>query len=65
MGALDDAIGDFDAVLKVDPKAAMSLYGRGIAKRLKGDATGSDGDLEAALAIQPSVADEMAIYGIK
>ena len=64
MGSPDEAIAAFDAALQIDRKMASSLYGRGTAKRLKGDATGGDADIEAARAIRPSVADEMAQIGI-
>lgn len=64
MGSPDEAIAAFDAALQIDRKMASSLYGRGTAKRLKGDAAGGDADIEAARAIRPSAADEMAQIGI-
>jgi tetratricopeptide (TPR) repeat protein len=65
MGSLDAAIADYDAALRIDPKIANALYGRGAAKRLKGDTAGSEADVAAAQAIKPNVADEMARYGVK
>jgi hypothetical protein len=65
MGSLDDAIADYDAALRIEPKKAISLYGRGTAKRLKGDTAGSEADFAAAQAIKTNVADEMAQYGVK
>ena len=44
---VDSALADYDAALKADSKDAFSLYGRGTAKRWKGDATGADADVEA------------------
>lgn len=64
MGSLEDAIAAYDAALRVDRKMAFSLYGRGTARRLKGDTAGGDADIAAAKAIRPSVADEMARVGI-
>jgi tetratricopeptide (TPR) repeat protein len=36
MGKLDEAIADYDAAIKLQPKQAWSLYGRGLAKQKKG-----------------------------
>ena len=44
---------------------AGSLYGRGIAKLKKGDATGGNADIAAAKAIRPEIADEFARYGVQ
>jgi len=43
MKKLDLALADYEAALQANPKNAFSLYGRGIAKRLKGDKAGADG----------------------
>jgi len=47
MGQADQAIADFNAALKLDPKRASSLYGRAVAMRAK---TGQSdrGDIGAA-----------------
>ena len=47
------------------PNFADSLYGRGLAKRKKGDATGGQADVAAAKALRPDVAEEFAKYGVK
>jgi tetratricopeptide (TPR) repeat protein len=65
MGSFDIAVADFDAALRGNAKKASSLYGRGVAKRLKGDIAGSEADIAAAQAIRPDIADEMALFGIK
>ncbi|MDZ4778665.1 MAG: tetratricopeptide repeat protein [Planctomycetia bacterium] len=52
----DAAMKDYDAALKRDPKSAQSLYGRGLVKRAKGDATGADADMSKAKEIQSDVA---------
>ena len=40
LGRLDEAIADYDAALKINPRLAGSSYGRGLAKRKKGDQAG-------------------------
>ena len=52
LGELDNAIADYDAALKLNPKLAASLYGRGLAKLKKGDTGGGNADITAAKAIQ-------------
>jgi hypothetical protein len=48
MGDLPSAIADFDAALKAEPAMASSLYGRGLAKRRRGDDAGGEADIAAA-----------------
>jgi tetratricopeptide (TPR) repeat protein len=64
LGRQDDAIADFDAVLKIDPKLAASLYGRGLAKLRKGDEPGAKIDLAAAKAIQGNIPEFHARFGL-
>jgi len=64
MGEFDKAIADYDAAFKSDPKLAGSLYGRGLAKRKKGDDAGADLDIAAAKALRPTIADDFARYGV-
>ena len=61
---LDDAVADYDEALKLNPKQAGSLYGRGLAKLKKGDAGGGEADIAAAKAIQADIAEEFARYGV-
>jgi hypothetical protein len=65
LGRADNAIDDYGAALSLDPKRASSLYGRGIAKTRKGDADAGKRDIAAAKAIQATIADEFAGYGIR
>jgi lipoprotein NlpI len=65
LGMLSRAIADYDAALERDPKRATSLYGRGIAKLRNGDIDGGKKDIDVAKAIQASIADEFAGYGIQ
>ena len=64
LGRFDEAIADYDAALKINPRLAGGLYGRGLAKRKKGDQAGGDADVAAARAIQADIADEYAKYGM-
>ena len=40
-------------------------YGRGVAKYMKGNLRGGDGDVTAAQALKPDIADYMATLGIR
>jgi tetratricopeptide (TPR) repeat protein len=63
MMQLDAAVSDYDAALRVDPKLAFALYGRGLA-RLKNEDGAGEADITAAKALQPDIAEEYARYGI-
>jgi tetratricopeptide (TPR) repeat protein len=65
LNQFDNAIKDYDAALKGDPRLAGSLYGRGIAKIRKGDRNGGTADISAAKSIKADIADEFARYGLK
>jgi tetratricopeptide (TPR) repeat protein len=60
-----DSIAAYDAALKVSPTQAMSLYGRGVAKHRKGDSSGGDADIRAAVDLNAHVARRFADFGIK
>jgi tetratricopeptide (TPR) repeat protein len=64
LGELDRALAGYNAVLKLNPKLANSLYGRGITEIKKGDASAGNTDITAAKAIRPDVAVEFAKLGI-
>ena len=65
MGRYDKAIDDYNDAFKLDPKAALSLYSRGLAKiRAKRNAEG-EADIAQALKMQPGVADQFNRLGIK
>lgn len=65
LNRLDDAIADYDAGLKINPRTAASLYGRGIAKLRKGDTAAGQADIVAAKAAKAEIAEEFAKYGVK
>jgi tetratricopeptide (TPR) repeat protein len=58
------ALNEYNAALTIDPNRALSLYGRGLARIGTGDAAGK-GDQEAARTINPEVANDFSIYGLK
>jgi tetratricopeptide (TPR) repeat protein len=64
MGKYDEAIADYDASLKIQPNKVASLYGRGMAKRRKGDYAAGNADISAARALKGDVSAEFARYGL-
>ena len=44
-GQWDAAIADYNAALRLNPKLASSLYGRGLAKLKNGDTNGGNADM--------------------
>jgi tetratricopeptide (TPR) repeat protein len=64
MGQFDSAISDYNAALRIVPKMASALYGRGLARLKKGDATGGNADLASAVKLEKTVADEFSRYGV-
>lgn len=64
MGRFAEAIRQYDAAIKAQPKHALSLYSRGVAKLRSGDKAGGEADIAAALAIEPRVTDEAKRMGL-
>ena len=63
MGQYDRAIADYDKALQLAPRNAWSLYGRGLARKHKNDASGQ-ADIDAALAIDPTLPARVKALGI-
>ena len=61
----DDAIADFNAELHRRPADAYSLFGRGLARYLKGDQPGGERDIAAAQARKPDIEAHMAKLGLR
>jgi len=59
---LDNAIADFSAAIGIDAARAFSLYGRGMARLISGDAAGQN-EMEAAIMLQRNIAEEFKAYG--
>jgi tetratricopeptide (TPR) repeat protein len=64
MGDYDKSIADYDASLKINPKNAWSLYGRGIAKLRKHKTADGDADIAQATVVWHQVAEEFKRRGI-
>ena len=54
---------ELETALKLNPKLAEALYGRGTARQ-KNSADAARADLAAAKAIQANIAEEFAKYGV-
>lgn len=59
------AINEYDAALDVDPNRPLALYGRGIARIMTGETRAGEGDKAAALTLDPEVAVQFSVYGVK
>ncbi len=57
------ALADYNAALALNPSKASSLYGRGIARQILGDAA-ADADLAAAKAMQPGIDEQFSKWDI-
>jgi tetratricopeptide (TPR) repeat protein/predicted aspartyl protease len=64
LGDYDKAIADYDDALKLVPKSAWSLYGRGVAEMRRKRVPEGQADIAAATAIRAPVADEFKRRGI-
>ena len=65
MGQWDSAIADYDSALRLSPKMASALYGRGFAKLQKGDTANGNADQAAAKLIEPNIVEEFARHGLQ
>jgi tetratricopeptide (TPR) repeat protein len=64
LGDYDKSIADYDDALKLAPKNAWSLYGRGVAKIRKDKIADGEADVAHATALSSTVADEFKHRGI-
>lgn len=58
------AVVEYDAALKIDPRRAVALFGRGVAKARLGNSKGAAVDKAAALAVDPQVERTFGGYGV-
>jgi tetratricopeptide (TPR) repeat protein len=61
----DAAVADYTVKLRTNPDDAYALFGRGVAKYMKGDLRGGDGDIVASQALKPDISEDMARLGIR
>ena len=64
LGRLDEAIAQYSAAIKVQPRAAPALYGRGLAELKKGAKAEGEADIAAAKAIAPGLPQQYQRYGL-
>jgi tetratricopeptide (TPR) repeat protein len=62
--AWDKVIADDTRMLGYREDQPMALYGRGLAKRARGDSKGGAADIAAAIAIEPDIAGIMTRLGV-
>jgi len=65
LGKPDDAIADYDAALKKNPKVATSFYGRALAELAKGEKAQGQADIASAERLNPQIADFFVRIGLK
>jgi tetratricopeptide (TPR) repeat protein len=63
-GRLDDAVAQYTAALKLQPRSAPALYGRGLAELKKGAKAEGEADIAAASAIAPGLPQQYKRYGL-
>jgi tetratricopeptide (TPR) repeat protein len=64
MGQIESAIEDYNSALRIEPKMASALYGRGLARLKKGDSSGGNADVAAAKKLETMIASEFSRYGV-
>jgi len=64
MGRTDEAIAQYTAAIRAQPRAAPALYGRGLAELKKGDKAAGEADIAAAKAIAPGLAQQFQRFGL-
>ncbi len=60
----DKAIADYSKAIDDRPDLTTSLYGRGVARRAKGDIAGGNADIAAATKDEPDIANIMKRLGV-
>ena len=63
-GEYAKAIEDFNDALKLQPKNALALYGRGVAKSRRHNDNSGQSDIDAAEALAPKTTERYSRYGI-
>ena len=61
----DKAIADYNKAISNQSDMVLSLYGRGVARRAKGDVAGGNADIAAATRDEPDIANIMRRLGVR
>jgi tetratricopeptide (TPR) repeat protein/predicted aspartyl protease len=64
LAAFDKAMADYQTALKLQPKSAWALYGRGLVELNRGLKPQADRDIQAAVALDASIADHFRRIGL-
>jgi tetratricopeptide (TPR) repeat protein/predicted aspartyl protease len=64
LGDYDKSIGGYDAALKIRPRNAWTLYGRGLAELKKNKRSEGEADIAEAVAVAPGVAEAYKRMGL-
>jgi tetratricopeptide (TPR) repeat protein len=59
------AIDHYSAALRLDPRLASALYGRGLARLKSGERAASEADIAAAKTMAAGIGDDFARYGVR
>ena len=65
LGKPDLALVDYEAALRIDPRSALPLYGRGLARVRLGRTAEGEADRAAARALTPGIEANFTIYGVE
>ena len=65
LGQYDLAIEDYSSALRLQPRLSSALYGRGVAKLRKGDRSGGESDVAAAMALKATIIRDFSRYGVR
>jgi tetratricopeptide (TPR) repeat protein len=64
LGDFDKAISDYSAAIKLLPKNAWALYGRGLAEFKENNRSQGEADVAQAVALAPGVAEAYKKMGL-
>ena len=63
-GQWDAAFADYNAALRLAPRLASALYGRGFVRLKRGDTANGNADIVAAKAAHSAIAEDFKRYGV-
>ena len=63
LGRWEAAVADYNSALRLQPRLASALFGRGVVRLKQGDAVNGKTDMSAAERLRPGIAAEFKRYG--